>query len=24
QMLKEKGRTVIMDLCIKVAHAVTK
>lgn len=22
QMLKEKGRTVIMDLCIKVAHAV--
>ncbi|MCY8169294.1 CoA-binding protein [Bacillus inaquosorum] len=24
QMLKEKDRTVIMDLCIKVAHAVTK
>ncbi|KAA6452568.1 CoA-binding protein [Bacillus atrophaeus] len=24
EMLKEKGRTVIMDLCIKVAHAVTK
>ncbi|AZV47558.1 CoA-binding protein [Bacillus halotolerans] len=24
QMLKEDGRTVIMDLCIKVAHAVTK
>lgn len=24
QMLKEKNRTVIMDLCIKVAHAVTK
>ncbi|MBL6010603.1 CoA-binding protein [Bacillus halotolerans] len=24
QMLKEEGRTVIMDLCIKVAHAVTK
>lgn len=24
QMLKEKGRTVIMDLCIKVAHDVTK
>ncbi|MGG7220317.1 CoA-binding protein [Bacillus sp. ATD] len=24
QMLKEKGRTVIMDLCIKVAHTVTK
>lgn len=24
QMLKEKGRTAIMDLCIKVAHAVTK
>ncbi|ASB61081.1 CoA-binding protein [Bacillus sp. A053] len=24
QKLKEKGRTVIMDLCIKVAHAVTK
>ncbi|CAI6265343.1 CoA-binding protein [Bacillus subtilis] len=24
QMLKEKSRTVIMDLCIKVAHAVTK
>ncbi|WNV81611.1 CoA-binding protein [Bacillus atrophaeus] len=24
EMVKEKGRTVIMDLCIKVAHAVTK
>ncbi|MGN7374727.1 CoA-binding protein [Bacillus halotolerans] len=24
QMLKEDGRMVIMDLCIKVAHAVTK
>ncbi|MEH7743060.1 MULTISPECIES: CoA-binding protein [Bacillus] len=24
QTLKQKGRTVIMDLCIKVAHAVTK
>ncbi|BDG80168.1 MULTISPECIES: CoA-binding protein [Bacillus] len=24
QMLKDDGRTVIMDLCIKVAHAVTK
>ncbi|MCY9377299.1 CoA-binding protein [Bacillus sp. T17B1] len=24
QMLKQKDRTVIMDLCIKVAHAVTK
>ncbi|MBL3646998.1 CoA-binding protein [Bacillus vallismortis] len=24
KMLKEKDRTVIMDLCIKVAHAVTK
>jgi predicted CoA-binding protein len=24
EMLKEKGCTVIMDLCIKVAHAVTK
>ncbi|NTU26685.1 CoA-binding protein [Bacillus tequilensis] len=24
EMLKGKGRTVIMDLCIKVAHAVTK
>ncbi|MEC1289610.1 CoA-binding protein [Bacillus mojavensis] len=24
QMLKEEGRTIIMDLCIKVAHAVTK
>ncbi|MCY8837469.1 CoA-binding protein [Bacillus atrophaeus] len=24
EMLKEKGRMVIMDLCIKVAHAVTK
>ncbi|OLS38577.1 CoA-binding protein [Bacillus sp. MRMR6] len=23
-LLKEKGYTVIMDLCIKVAHAITK
>lgn len=24
EFLKEKGNTVIMDLCIKVAHALTK